>query len=306
MSDLQSSLPDPDTVANTWHSNMAFTLVNTDPEDMEQVYGVLQQNLSPAPLSPSNGFYARAEMVINLAGATPVTNYDSNDQCYVSLGTDTDTFYSTSVSYDSNTAAPSVRLSIDVSGTFTGMPTYVLLQAACSGSYDMTATFDNVAMNVFVAATGEEAIVAERKQVLVNGDFSNGVSPWTFHSTVTRSSFDGSNGQGVITFGGIDSYCSTPTWIQQPVPLIELGQTFSLSADVWTQVPSGTSCPLSFTAGNVEVWHMENVGGYQSWNIRDVRGVANEDSSDFAFYASCTGTAVAAIGFDNVALTYNV
>jgi hypothetical protein len=284
---------------------MAFSLVNTRPPQ-QMVSGVLRQTFSSAPSSSMNGFYAHADVVVNLAGSTPRTGIKYNDMCSVYLSTDAGALYSGSFRYDTNTAAPSVHLSVDVSGTFTKIPTYANLQATCYGNYDTTITFDNVVLSVFGATTGEKAIVAERKQVIVNGDFSNGASPWTWSSTGTRSSFDGSNGQGVVTFGGLDSYYTAPTSILQIVPLIEVGQTFSFSADVWTSIPSGTSCYLSFTAGNVAIWSMDNVGGYQSWNLRDLRGVATYDSTSFYFYSTCTGTAVPTLYFDNVVLYYNV
>ncbi|CAD0107061.1 unnamed protein product [Aureobasidium uvarum] len=170
----------------------------------------------------------------------------------------------------------------------------------------MTSTFDNVVLNVFEATTSANAIVAKPKQVIVNGDFSSGANGWTWSSTSTRSSFDGSNGQGIVRFGGLDSYYTAPTSIIQTVPLIELGQTFSLSAEVWAQVPSGTTFLIVLYVGNVAAWKMDNIGGYQSWNLRDLKGVANHDNTSFSFYSTCTGTAVPTLGFDDVVCWYNV
>ncbi|KAI4729969.1 hypothetical protein E4T49_02327 [Aureobasidium sp. EXF-10728] len=290
--------------ANMIYSTMAFSLVRTT--RMQVVTGMLRQTFSPAPPSSMNGFYAHADIVVNLAGTTPKSGIKYNDACSVVLNSDAGTLYSGYFNYDTKKAAPSVNVKIDVSGTFTKVPTYLNLQVGCSGNYDMTSTFDNVVLNVFEATSSANAIVAKPKQVIVNGDFSNGANGWTFSGTSSRSSFDGSNGQGVVRFGNIDSYYTAPSSVIQTVPLIELGQTFSLSADVWAQVPSGTTCMIVLYAGNVAAWQMDNIGGYQSWNLRDLKGVANSDSTTFSFYSTCTGTAVPTLGIDNVVYWYNV
>jgi hypothetical protein len=130
-------------------------------------------------------------------------------------------------------------------------------------------------------------------QVLVNGDFSNGAQGWS------GSSFNVSDGQGVITLSGGDA-----TLVLQDVPRIEGGQPYSLSADVWAEIQSGTTCSMWFSAGRMRAWQQLDVTGFQSWVIRDLQGVADRSSSDFFFYLTCQGTSVATIRFDNVALDY--
>jgi hypothetical protein len=131
-------------------------------------------------------------------------------------------------------------------------------------------------------------------QVLVNGDFSNGAGGWR------GSNFDVSDGQGVVTLSGGES-----TIVLQDVPRIEGGQPYSLSADVWAEVSSETTCSMWFSTWWIRAWQQQDVTGSQSWVIRDLQGVAADGgSTEFFFYVTCQGFSVATIRFDNVALNY--
>jgi hypothetical protein len=210
-----------------------------------------------------NGYHFHADVNITLGGSSTFEPGKQNDNCNMFVNSDgAGTLFSNYYTFE---ATPSVSLSIDTAGISSSASTWVQIYISCSGNYDMTYSIDNVALSTYSTFTSASGIYPDPVQVLTNNNFWAGATNWTMSSTVTRSSFDASKAQGVVTFGGIDPKYESPTWIQQVTPIIELNQTYSLSADVWAAIPSGTTCTLQFSVGGNSAWYL-----FQTPIFRDV------------------------------------
>ncbi len=155
------------------------------------------------------------------------------DYCSISAQTDSDTLFSYSVS------SAELHGNFNGSGTLTQAVTSFTFYFSCDGSADVTVALDNVAFYTYVASTGTHPIVAQPTQILQNNQFTSGQSPWTFSQTTTRASFAVTNGQAVVTFGGISNTYTTPTYVEQTTPQMEATQTYTLTLDVYFNIPNG-------------------------------------------------------------------
>ena len=173
-------------------------------------------------------------------------------------------------------------------------------------SVDASLAIDNVAWQLYPPSTGVNPIIAPPTQYLQNNDFSSSsLDPWTTSQTTGRADIGVTNGQGRITFSRISPQYTSPSWIQQNIPLAQRSQTWTLNADVSIVIPNGgTNCIAVITSGD-QLWQSPTVYSSVNYPLRNIQGTLSRDTSWFGMYASCTGSGVPYVTFDNVYWTLN-
>ena len=202
--------------------------------------------------------------------------------------------------------------SIYASGILTSTMSSLAFSIVCSGNSDVNVTIDNVAFYVYPNSSGTDPVYPVPTEVLLNNDFSSGLTPWIMQSAGGDANFSIINEQAVfswVNMTGDDINDQTMLLLQNFQQNLEATQTFNISADIQVTIPDdgGTECSLAMGLAEQDTtaWSADTTVA-TSYSV-SANGTVDTDTSTLHLYVACAGDNTnATVSIDNVYLWVNV